>query len=532
MIPTPAFITLLATTIISGAVSVLLWHRRALPGGIALALLMAAVTGWALVAALEAVSVSLAAKIFWSKLEYLGSGTTLTLYLFFVLQRAGFRIHLGSRRTLALWLLPIVNFSLAFTNDWHGLLWTGFEPSPIGANQIVYQHGPVFFGMLAALYTYALLGSILLIRSTFHAGLIGKRQNWAVLISGLTPLAGGLLYAMNPAWLGGINITPMSLGVTGLVLAVGLIGMRYFDIAPVARDTVFEVMDDGVLVLNESNQIVDINPSACRFLGADSSCIGRTADSVLAPWPGLLERCRRPEAAHYEVQLSEEPLRVIAARLTPIIGKNLVHSGLIIMLHPITARVQNQRKLQEAHDQLQEQVTEITRLQESVRDQAIHDALTGLFNRRYLEETLPRELASSRRRNAPMSVILLDVDHFKTVNDTFGHQAGDRTLQRLAALLDESTREGDIACRYGGDEFVLVLPDTSLADAMDKAEALRMGCRSLELDQDGLPGVTISLGVACSPDHGDDSGLILLVADRALYQAKEDGRDRVHAGRN
>jgi diguanylate cyclase (GGDEF)-like protein len=124
----------------------------------------------------------------------------------------------------------------------------------------------------------------------------------------------------------------------------------------------------------------------------------------------------------------------------------------------------------------------------------------------------------------------LDVDHFKTVNDTFGHQAGDRTLQRLAALLDESTREGDIACRYGGDEFVLVLPDTSLADAMDKAEALRMGCRSL--GQDGLPEVTISLGVACSPDHGDDGGLILLVADRALYQAKEDGRDRVHAGRN
>ena len=129
-----------------------------------------------------------------------------------------------------------------------------------------------------------------------------------------------------------------------------------------------------------------------------------------------------------------------------------------------------------------------------------------------------------------MSVILLDVDHFKIVNDTYGHQIGDHTLQSLAALLDNSTREGDIACRYGGDEFVLVLPDTTLANAIDKAESLRMGCRSL--DQGGRPQVTISLGVACAPDHGEDGGTIVLTADRALYRAKEGGRDQVHAGQN
>jgi diguanylate cyclase (GGDEF)-like protein len=129
-----------------------------------------------------------------------------------------------------------------------------------------------------------------------------------------------------------------------------------------------------------------------------------------------------------------------------------------------------------------------------------------------------------------MAIILLDIDHFKMINDTFGHQAGDRTLQRLAALLDRSTREGDIACRYGGDEFMLLLPDTTLAAAVGKAEALRKECNSLE--QGGFPGITISLGVACSPDHGDEGGLITLVADRALYRAKEDGRNQVHTGQN
>lgn len=528
MMSTPAFIVLLGTAIITGSVSILLWHRRALPGGVALALMLVAVTGWALVAAFEAAVTSLSAKIFWSSLEYLGSGIATTSYLFFALQRAGFRVRMKSPKTAALWLLPIINLSLALTNRWHGQLWTGFEPSSIGANQIVYLHGPAFFGMVAALYVYILLGSVVLIRSTIRAGLIRKRQNWSVLIAGLVPWAGGLLYAANPDWLGGINVSPMSFGISGLVLVIGVVGMRYFDVAPVARDTLFEVMDDGVLVLDRANQIIDINPAASRFLGIDSSCIGSSVDTVLSPWPGLLKRCYQSDAEHYEVLLSEDPLRVIDARLTPIIEKNLVQSGLIIVLRAITARVHDQRRLQEAHDQLQKQVTEISRLQESVREQAIHDALTGLFNRRYLEETLPREVASSGRRNAPMSIILLDVDFFKAINDTYGHQVGDRTLQALAALLDASTREGDIACRYGGDEFVLVLPDTTLAAAVDKAESLRLKCSSL--GQDESLKVTISLGVACAPDHGNSGGTILLVADRALYQAKEAGRNQVHAG--
>ncbi|MFC2105690.1 diguanylate cyclase [Candidatus Bipolaricaulota bacterium] len=529
MITTPAFVILFATAIISGTVSVLLWHRRKLPGGIALALLMVAVTEWALVAALEAASIDLSTKIFWSRLEYLGSGSAATLYLFFALQRTGFKIRLVSRRTLALWLLPVINLVLAFTNEWHGRLWTGFEPSTVGVNQIIYQHGPAFFGMVVGMYVYALLGSVLLIRSTVQAGLVRKRQNRAVLIAGVTPLIGGLLYAFHPSWLGGINITPMTFGISGFVFAVSVVGLRHFDIAPLAREMLLDVMEGGVLVLNESCQIIDINPAARKFLGIAPSSVGMPADQVLDPWPDLLSECRQRKSHYLELRLSEDPLRVIDAQLTPIIERDPIRRGLLILMHDITPRVLAARELQSAHDQLQAQVVEISRLQETVREQAIHDAITGLFNRRYLEETLPRELAGARRRGASLAVILLDVDHFKSINDTFGHQEGDRTLQRLAALLDSSTRESDIACRYGGDEFVLVLPDTTLPEALDKAEALRKRCSLL--DQEGLPRVTISLGVACSPDHGEEGGQILLIADRALYRAKEDGRNQVHAGK-
>jgi diguanylate cyclase (GGDEF)-like protein len=190
------------------------------------------------------------------------------------------------------------------------------------------------------------------------------------------------------------------------------------------------------------------------------------------------------------------------------------------------------RDVQEAHDQLQDQIEEVSRLQEVVREQAIHDALTGLFNRRYLEETLPRELASARRHGRLLSIILLDVDRFKAINDSLGHAAGDSMLQQLAALLDEMTREGDIACRYGGDEFVLVLPDTSFAAAVQKAEAIRTKCRTRcqIVHSDGQPHITLSLGVAAFPDHGREGSQILVAADRALYRAKQQGRNQVQPG--
>jgi diguanylate cyclase (GGDEF)-like protein len=108
-----------------------------------------------------------------------------------------------------------------------------------------------------------------------------------------------------------------------------------------------------------------------------------------------------------------------------------------------------------------------------------------------------------------------------------GHPAGDRALERLAALLDADTRQGDIACRYGGDEFVLVLPDTALAAALEKSERLRVACK--RMGTPGVPDLTISVGVACAPDHGGEGEQLLLAADQALYRAKEDGRDRVCA---
>jgi diguanylate cyclase (GGDEF)-like protein len=167
-------------------------------------------------------------------------------------------------------------------------------------------------------------------------------------------------------------------------------------------------------------------------------------------------------------------------------------------------------------------------LRETLRYQSIRDPLTGLYNRRYLEESLTQELISAQRHRHPIGVIMLDLDHFKVFNDTYGHDAGDRALQAVAHLLTDSVRGSDIACRYGGEEITLVLPGSSLAETQARAEEIRRAIAALNLPETNA-ALTASLGVACFPEHGTTLRGLIKAADQAMYQAKQEGRDRVVA---
>lgn len=192
------------------------------------------------------------------------------------------------------------------------------------------------------------------------------------------------------------------------------------------------------------------------------------------------------------------------------------------------ARYRAETELRQVNERLQAQLAEIQALQAQLREQAIRDSLTGLFNRRYLEETLERELLRARREACPISLIMLDIDHFKKLNDTHGHKAGDMMLQRLGEMLRTHTRGSDVACRYGGEEFVAVLPGASLEHAHQRAEQWRATFEQLRVPF-GLAHLqaTLSLGVAVYPLHGATSDEVLRVADTALYMAKTEGRNQV-----
>jgi diguanylate cyclase (GGDEF)-like protein len=169
------------------------------------------------------------------------------------------------------------------------------------------------------------------------------------------------------------------------------------------------------------------------------------------------------------------------------------------------------------------------RLREALRNQSIRDPLTGLFNRRYLDDSLQREMRRATRKNRPLSILMLDLDHFKRFNDTFGHEAGDTLLRHLGSFLQSYIRADDLAFRYGGEEFVIILPEATLDAARQRAEQLVKDFKRLDVQYRGttLGPLTVSVGLAAFPDHGATFDAVLRAADQALYRAKAEGRDRV-----
>jgi len=202
----------------------------------------------------------------------------------------------------------------------------------------------------------------------------------------------------------------------------------------------------------------------------------------------------------------------------------------LAMYLDISEQKQIEEALTDSQRTLQDQLERIKVLQEQLQEQAIRDPLTKLYNRRYMEETLLREIAQAKRTNTPIGIVMLDLDHFKIFNDAHGHQNGDLVLQALAMLLEKQFRSGDIACRYGGEEFLVIMPGTTLIDARQRADEVRLlfGEITFETGKHSRSQVTLSAGVSVYPEHGLDSDAIINCADKALYEAKNSGRNRVN----
>lgn len=188
----------------------------------------------------------------------------------------------------------------------------------------------------------------------------------------------------------------------------------------------------------------------------------------------------------------------------------------------------HEKELLTANETLQKKLQEIDLLQQQLREQAMRDPLTGLYNRRYLDSTLERELARCKREGQSLSLILIDIDRFKNINDTYGHQAGDEVLRRLGSVLAAASRVEDVACRYGGEEFLVLMPTMSLPAARLRAEELRASVGATEIPFGSFRlGVTLSIGISVYPGHGMSADELVKRADLALYKAKQGGRNQI-----
>jgi diguanylate cyclase (GGDEF)-like protein len=187
-----------------------------------------------------------------------------------------------------------------------------------------------------------------------------------------------------------------------------------------------------------------------------------------------------------------------------------------------------EQAMQASNAILEQRLAEIQILQDRLKEQALRDPMTGLFNRRYLDTIVPHELARCSREKLPLCVMMIDLDHFKTVNDTYGHQGGDEVLKALAELLLASVRASDVACRYGGEEFLLLLPNMSADNAVTRAEHWRAAFAATTVNFGGAAiQATLSIGIALYPEEGGTADELTRCADLALYEAKKRGRNRV-----
>jgi diguanylate cyclase (GGDEF)-like protein/PAS domain S-box-containing protein len=207
--------------------------------------------------------------------------------------------------------------------------------------------------------------------------------------------------------------------------------------------------------------------------------------------------------------------------IAPVLDEDAKVTHYVAMQEDITERKHAEAELRNLNVRLQGKLTEIENLHDQLSEEAIRDGLTRLFNRRYMEETLDREISRGEREPRPISVVMMDVDLFKSINDGFGHQAGDAVLQTLGTMLLENTRISDIACRYGGDEMLVVMPGATQEVAVARAEEWRAAFSMMEFTfGDAKIKATLSLGVASFPDQAQNPIQLLTAADKALYWAK------------
>lgn len=301
------------------------------------------------------------------------------------------------------------------------------------------------------------------------------------------------------------------------------------NIIRIARGKVMEHLPEMVFVLDANETIIDANAMAQKWLAKPlDQILGGDPIDVFREWPQLLQRFFFMEYHREEVELRSDPVRMFEVISTPIFNSSGDLEGRVVLAYDITERKKLENDLTAANRELQIQLEENERLRAQLQEQAIRDPLTGVFNRRYFTEALESETARAARENTSFSLIILDVDHFKKVNDTYGHKCGDLVLKSLASFLVENTRRSDIVCRFGGEEFVVLMPDAAVDDARERAELFRKKFETLlHTYEDKQIRATFSVGVASFPIHAGAGESLLVAADEALYRSKAEGRNRV-----
>lgn len=459
-------------------------------------------------AAFGLMATSLEEMKFWTVIQYIGMPISTPLGLLFVLHYLG--IKLTWQRCAALLIIPAVSFLMVATNDFHHLHYRIFEIDPTLGVPYIYQEVGSWY-LIHGAYTFAcmLVPALLILfrwretRSTYRPQLV------ALFFGQLVPMATAFIYLVGLAP-PGIDPVPMVLWLSSLLYLWSINSSRLFTVMPIAKNTIFNSINDGVVVLDEAHRLIEFNQAAKRMLpeleeslyGMDFETIWgdmatETGTFKMEMTESLREIQLMKQGSHYTYQIRISSLPYVANT-----------TGFLLIFTDIT---------------------ELKTLQLQLEHQAYYDELTNILNRRAFYTKCYQQLESAQKNREPFTVAIIDIDHFKRINDTYGHHTGDQMLQHVVNICKSQLGQDVLFARYGGEEFVLSMKNYTVTESLIMADQIRQQVAETPLTM-GDHFITTSISVGIAPlkiAEKESLQQLLNNADIALYAAKKKGRNQV-----
>ena len=484
-------------------------YRRRSREALYLGLLMLASSIWTGAVGIQMLQETIPAARLWLAVRMIGVVMVPVFWLLFALRFSGIKIR--DYQKLMLWVVPAAAYSLFLTRRFHTLFVRRIHFSEIQGYMIdlSWTLGPLFWVHFAYGYLLIIAGAVFILQKAFQLRQFYRRQAVALALAALVPLLINFTTYLDLFPNLHVNYDPLGFLLAGTALTYALYRLRLFDLVPIAREMVIDHMRDGMLVLDLDHRVVDLNPAARGILKLKKEdMIGKTLTGLSPASDPLLTFLQSTSSGQTEIRVDQNGSRTFY----------------LVELNPLNRDGQKVGKLLILKD-----ITEQRKRERSLWEDASRDHLTGVYNRRYLSEVGDREFQRASRHGHPLSLILFDLDHFKDINDSMGHVAGDVLLKSAAEVCRETIRQEDILARYGGDEFVVLCLDTDQEGALKLAERIRSEIARMAVSYQGeILEATASLGVTSLQDDEPGSMLDLIQqADKALYGAKRGGRNRV-----
>jgi diguanylate cyclase (GGDEF)-like protein len=502
---------LITTSLLTFAVFALT-RRRKSPSAMSLGLLIAALTLYSGSYIGELLSTTLGGMLRWNRLEYIGISFLPAFWILFCAQYVNARWVSSRQAKAVLVAISFVTLFGALTDPVFHLRYASVFVRADGPFPILgFTRGPIYWWHIIYTVIGFAIGTILLFRSLFSTGQgFFRKQQFFMLAGSCLPWTNYILYLSGiPSW--PIDTVPFSMFLAIVCFGTAILGYRILDVAPVARNLVFETMSDGAIVLDPSGRIVDFNAVAAGIFPAlTKEILSSPIERACADCPELLIRVNGDNESEFQItQESGNGRRYFHCRISYITSRTAAAIGKLILL---------------------KDNTDSTLLMEKLQELATIDPLTRVFNRRHLLDFAMKRIEFHARVGRPLTILMIDLDYFKNVNDNWGHLAGDEVLKTIAKTLSNGLRACDFIGRYGGEEFVCVLSETFGEDALEAAERLRESIRKLSIPISGNReiSITASFGLYGVERPGKDDTIDEYVerADAALYAAKTRGRNR------